>query len=108
MAEHHETEHNSSKGLHLTFTVALLAMLAPFSIDTYLPSFESLGEEFQISLELLQQSISLYMIGFAATTLIYGSLSDSFGRRKVIIGALLLYIVSSIGCFLAQDYSTFY
>lgn len=107
MAEHHETEHNSSKGLHLTFTVALLAMLAPFSIDTYLPSFESLGQEFQISNELLQQSISLYMVGFAATTLIYGSLSDSFGRRKVIIGALLLYIISSIGCFLAQDYTTF-
>jgi len=82
-------------------------MLAPFSIDTYLPSFTSLGEEFQISQEALQQSISLYLIAFAATTLIYGSLSDSFGRRRVIIAALLFYIVSSIGCFLAQDYSTF-
>lgn len=82
-------------------------MLAPFSIDTYLPSFTSLGEEFHITQEALQQSISLYLIAFAATTLIYGSLSDSFGRRKVIIVALLFYIASSIGCFLAQDYSTF-
>ena len=97
----------TSKGYLLTFTVALLAMLAPFSVDTYLPSFAALGNHFQITREVLQQSISLYMVGFAATTLIYGSLSDSFGRRKVIIAALLFYIVSSIGCFLAQDYATF-
>jgi len=104
---HGDPSPNSSKGFVLTFTVALLAMLAPFSIDTYLPSFVSLGDEFQIGQEALQQSISLYLLAFAATTLIYGPLSDSFGRRRVIIGALLIYIASSIGCFLAQDYSTF-
>ena len=107
MANHHESNRFDSKGYLLTFTVALLAMLAPFSIDTYLPSFAALGKDFQITQEVLQQSISLYMVGFAATTLIYGSLSDSFGRRNVIIAALLLYIISSIGCFLAQDYTTF-
>jgi DHA1 family bicyclomycin/chloramphenicol resistance-like MFS transporter len=101
------TNDYDSKSYLLTFTVALLAMLAPFSIDTYLPSFVALGDHFQISQEVLQQSISLYMIGFAATTLIYGSLSDSFGRRRVIIIALLFYILSSIGCFMAEDYTTF-
>ena len=107
MAKNSQAAEFNSKGYILTLTVALLAMLAPFSIDTYLPSFASMGDEFQISQEALQQSLSLYLIAFAATTLIYGSLSDSFGRRRVIIVALLFYIASSIGCFLAQDYSTF-
>jgi len=107
VAKRHDSAQYDTKGNLLTFTVALLAMLAPFSVDTYLPSFTALGEAFQITPEALQQSISLYMVGFAATTLIYGSLSDSFGRRNVIIVALLFYIVSSFGCFLAQDYTTF-
>ena len=107
MAKTNQATELTSKGYILTFTIAMLAMLAPFSIDTYLPSFTAIGEEFQISQEALQQSLSLYLIAFAATTLIYGSLSDSFGRRRVIIVALLFYIASSIGCFLAQDYDTF-
>ena len=107
MTNQDDTNTYDSKAYLLTFTVALLAMLAPFSIDTYLPSFSELGKHFQITPEALQQSISLYMVGFAATTLIYGSLSDSFGRRRVILIALLFYIIASIGCFLAQSYSTF-
>ncbi len=107
MGNQPDSSQYNSKGYLLTFTIALLAMLAPFSIDTYLPSFAALGEAFQTTPEVLQQSISLYLAGFAASTLIYGSLSDSFGRRNVILAALLLYIISSIGCFLAQDYTTF-
>lgn len=91
------------RGFRLSFVVALLAMLAPFSIDTYLPSFPDIGKEFQAADWQLQQTLSLYLLAFAITTLVYGPLSDAYGRRSVIFGTLALYTVSSIGCVFASD-----
>ncbi len=101
----HESVHHAHHrhGLWLSFTVALLAMLAPFSIDTYLPSFPDIAREFQASPLYLQQTLSFYLLAFALTTLVYGPLADAFGRRVVVLGALLAYVASSIGCTLAPN-----
>ncbi|MDH4133930.1 MAG: Bcr/CflA family efflux MFS transporter, partial [Gammaproteobacteria bacterium] len=90
-------------GRWLAVTVALLAMLAPFSIDTYLPSFPDISREFSASPVYLQQTLSFYLLAFAVMTLVYGPLSDSFGRRRVVLVALLVYVASSIGCWLAPN-----
>ena len=83
--------------------VAFLAMLAPFSIDTYLPSFPDIAREFQASPLYLQQTLSFYLAAFAGMTLVYGPLSDTFGRRRVILWGLVTYVLTSIGCWLAPD-----
>jgi DHA1 family bicyclomycin/chloramphenicol resistance-like MFS transporter len=90
----------------LATLAALLAMLAPFSIDTYLPSFPEIQAAFAIGPALLQQTLSFYLLAFAVTTLIYGPLADGFGRRRVALGALALFIVASVGAALAADFST--
>lgn len=92
-----------AKGLPLSLVVAALAMLAPFTIDTYLPSFPDIAAELSASHAQMQQTLSLYLLAFAVSTLIYGPLSDSFGRRRVVLGALALYTVTSIGCALVDD-----
>ena len=101
----HETAHHAhrSHALRLSFTVAALAMLAPFSIDTYLPSFPDIGREFAASPVTLQQTLSLYLLSFAAMMLAYGPLSDAFGRKTVILVSTAVYVASSIGCALAPD-----
>ncbi|OOZ39225.1 Bcr/CflA family drug resistance efflux transporter [Solemya pervernicosa gill symbiont] len=81
----------------------MLAMLAPFTIDTYLPSFPSIASEFGASDLQLQQTLSLYLLAFAVSTLIYGPLSDGFGRRGVVLLALLVYVASSVGAALVVD-----
>lgn len=83
--------------LFIAFMVAALSMLAPFTIDTYLPSFPAIAADLGASHAQMQQTMGLYLAAFALTTLIYGPLSDSFGRRPVIIGALALYVIASIG-----------
>ncbi|MHB8697950.1 MAG: multidrug effflux MFS transporter [Sulfuricaulis sp.] len=88
-------------GRWLPFTVALLAMLAPFSIDTYLPSFPDIGREFAASSVALQQTLSLYLLAFAVMMLVYGPLSDAFGRKTVVLASTAVYVASSIGCALA-------
>lgn len=90
-------------GRWLAVTVALLAMLAPFSIDTYLPSFPDIAREFAVSPLYLQQTLSFYLLAFAVMTLVYGPLSDTYGRRAVALWAVALYVASSIGCWLAPN-----
>jgi DHA1 family bicyclomycin/chloramphenicol resistance-like MFS transporter len=91
------------KGLPLSLVVAALAMLAPFTIDTYLPSFPDIAAELAASHAQMQQTLSLYLLAFAVSTLIYGPLSDSFGRRRVILLALVIYTLTSIGCAYAEN-----
>ncbi len=87
----------------MSVVVAVLAMLAPFTIDTYLPSFPDIALQLSASPLQMQQTLSLYLFAFAISTLFYGPLSDSFGRRPVVWVALLIYMAASIGCALVED-----
>lgn len=79
-------------------------MIGPFSVDTYLPSFPAIGREFALASFELQQTLSVYLMAFALMTLFHGTLSDSFGRRPVILGCLVTYTLGSIGCAFAQSF----
>jgi DHA1 family bicyclomycin/chloramphenicol resistance-like MFS transporter len=78
-------------------------MLAPFTIDTYLPSFPDIAAELVATPLQIQQTMSFYLLAFALSTLFYGPLADSFGRRRIAVVALLLYAASSVGCALALN-----
>ena len=92
---------------HLTLIAALLSMLGPFSIDTYLPSFPAIELEFGVSRAVLSQSLAVYLLAFAASTLVWGPLADRFGRRLVILVSMFLYTLGSVGCALADSAGTF-
>lgn len=79
-------------------------MLGPFSIDTYLPSFPAIERDFTITTLQLQQTLSAYLLPFAFMTLFHGTLSDSFGRRPVILVSLVCFALGSVGCAMAQSY----
>ncbi len=88
----------------LTLLLAGLTMVGPLAIDTYLPSFPAIARTFDASPLLIQQTLSMFLFCFAFMMLFYGTLSDSFGRRPVILGSLVLYIVASIGGALAPSF----
>lgn len=85
--------------------LAGLAMIGPFTIDTYLPSFPAMGRDLAATPAQLQQTLSVYFLTFAVMTLFHGTLSDSFGRRPVILASLVVYIAASIGCAAATDFA---
>ena len=78
-------------------------MIGPFTINTYLPSFPDISAEFGIGLGAMSQTLSVYLIAFGVTTLMWGPLADAFGRRRVVLGALLLYVMASLGCAFADN-----
>lgn len=79
-------------------------MLGPFSVDTYLPSFPAIQREFAVTLIEVQQTLTAYLVAFAVMTLFHGALSDSFGRRPVILACLAIHVLGSIGCTFAQSF----
>ena len=85
----------------LAVLLALLGMLGPFSIDTYIPAFTGIAQSTGATPVQMQQTLSAYLFGFAFMNLFHGALSDSFGRRPVILGGLAVFTVASIGCALA-------
>lgn len=89
-----------------TFAILLaaLAMLGPFSIDTYMPSFPEIGRSFGVSTLELQFTISAFLATFAVMSLFHGAIADSYGRRPVILVNLALFVVASAGCALAAAF----
>ena len=83
--------------------LALLGMLGPFSIDTYLPAFSSISQSLGATPLQMQQTLSAYLFGFAFMALFHGALSDSFGRRPVVLWGVAAFTLASIGCALAQS-----
>jgi DHA1 family bicyclomycin/chloramphenicol resistance-like MFS transporter len=92
--------------LAITLLLASLSMISPLSIDTFLPSFPTIAEEFGITSWRVQQIITAYLLPFACFSLVHGPLSDALGRRRVVIGGLVLYTAGSVGCFLAPTFGT--
>ncbi len=82
----------------IAFLLAALAALGPFAIDTYLPSFPEIGARLGVSPLAVQQTLSAYLLPFALMTLWHGAISDALGRRRVVLAALALFSLASLGC----------
>lgn len=87
----------------LIVILASLSMLGALSIDAYLPALLAIASEFSATDAAVQQSLTAYVLAFAVMTLFYGTLSDSFGRRPVILVSLVFYLLSSIGAAMATS-----
>ena len=86
----------------LAVLLACLGMLGPFSIDTYLPAFTGIAAAIGATPVEMQQTLSAYLLGFALMNLFHGALSDSFGRRPVVLWGLVVFTLASVGCALSQ------
>lgn len=93
------------KNVSLIIILACLSMLGAFSTDTYLPSFPSIAAEFRIGLDVVQQTLTVYLLAMAVMTLFHGTLSDAVGRRPIILGGLALYVAASVGALFARNFS---
>jgi len=87
----------------LAMLLALLGMLGPFSIDTFIPAFSGISQTLGATPVQMQQTLSAYLFGFAFMNLLHGALSDSFGRRPVVLWGIAVFTLASAGCALSQS-----
>src|SRR3981189_3020654 len=95
--------HHGSRRFRWGFAAVLAppAALGPFSIDAYLPAFAGIQAALGATPLEIQQTLSGYLFAFGLMFLFHGALSDSFGRRPVILVALVVYTIPSVGAALA-------
>ena len=89
----------------LTLVLAGLSMLGAFSIDTYFPSFPSIAAHFDVTLADMQKTLSFYLLAIAMMSLFHGALSDSFGRRNIILVTLSIYTIACLGSMIAPSFN---
>lgn len=94
-----------SQGLTVLL-LALLLGLQPITTDLYLPALPALTQGFGASMVQAQLTLTALLLAFGTSQLVWGPLSDKWGRRPVLLGGIAVYTASAIACALAPDIET--
>jgi MFS transporter, DHA1 family, multidrug resistance protein len=81
--------------------LVLVAAMGPMALQILVPSMPGLVEVFEVPFETVQLSLMLFLIGLAGAQLIYGPLSDRFGRRPVMLAGIGIYLAGTLICLLS-------
>lgn len=78
-------------------------LVGTFAQNLFMPILPSMQEEFHTTATIINWTVSVFTIALAIMQVVYGPLIDQYGRRKVLIPALVLYVLASVGCYLVQS-----
>lgn len=93
----------SPNTLAMTATLALLTALGPLSTDMYLPSLPAIAKVFGADTASTQLTLSFFLAGFAVGQIFYGPLSDRYGRKPVLLGGFVLFLIATFLCSFAPS-----
>jgi MFS transporter, DHA1 family, multidrug resistance protein len=96
--QHKREEAAPAAGIWLILGFGFLSAMAPLSVDIYLPALPMLQKSFAADEAHTLLTLSAFLIGFGAGQLFLGPISDRIGRKRPLIGGLVLYLVASVGC----------
>jgi DHA1 family bicyclomycin/chloramphenicol resistance-like MFS transporter len=88
-------------------TLILMAGLSALTMNIFLPSLPGMATYFGVPYGVMQQSVALYLALSAALQLVIGPISDRYGRRNVLIGSLILFLIATVGTLLAPNATVF-
>ncbi|KAI9804036.1 MAG: hypothetical protein M1833_000317 [Piccolia ochrophora] len=89
---------------YIVFIVAWAAFFSPLSANIYFPALNILSSDLHVSLELMNLTITSYMICQGIIPSILGDLADTSGRRPVYLLAFIVYLAANIGLAIQDSY----
>ncbi|ABK14192.1 drug resistance transporter, Bcr/CflA subfamily [Methanothrix thermoacetophila PT] len=87
----------------LIVLISLLSAFVPLSTDLYLPALPGMADYFCVSSDLANLTLTMFFLSFGAGTLLWGPLSDRYGRRPMLLIGLSLYSIASLACAFSTD-----
>lgn len=91
-------QHKEIRPVFIIVLLCLISSAGRFVIDSYLPSLPSIQYELVLSHALVQMTLTIYLLGLGFSQLFYGPLSDRFGRRKVLILGMFVFLIGNTLC----------
>lgn len=85
------------------FLVVSISFLMGIGIELYVPSLPDMAHFYHANISYIQLTISLYLLGYGLGQIILGSLSDSYGRRKIFIASSMVFSISSMLCIVSDS-----
>jgi DHA1 family bicyclomycin/chloramphenicol resistance-like MFS transporter len=92
-----------SRSVGLAVVLGLLSAVGPFAIDMYLPAMPAIGTELGTDIGRVQLTLTVFFVAMGVGQLLYGPLSDMFGRKPPLYVGLGLFAVASVGCAVTTD-----
>ena len=83
--------------------LAAVSALGPVGMQILLPALPVIKQTFDVSNDVAQLTLSLSMLAIAIGTLVYGPLSDKYGRKRVMLAGIVITLIGSIVCFIADS-----
>lgn len=102
-----EKDRQLERRVFIIIFLGALSAFGPFVMDMYLPVLPAMEKWFGCSTALVQLGLTTGLVGLAAGQLVFGPISDKYGRRKPLICAMLLFIIATAGCIFAADIHQF-
>ncbi|WP_259394778.1 multidrug effflux MFS transporter [Shewanella sp. SR44-3] len=87
--------------------LAAMAAITPLAIDMYLPAMSVISSDFSTDITLVQQSLSLYLAGYALGMLTFGPIADKIGRRPLVLVGLIGFALISLAISMSQSIEVF-
>ncbi|MCC8416442.1 MAG: MFS transporter [Rickettsia endosymbiont of Gnoriste bilineata] len=84
------------------YIIILIIAIPILSETIYTPSLPSLAKDLAISANLAEYTLTIYLFGFAVGVLLWGNLSDSYGRKPCLLIGFLIYALSCYICYLGS------
>lgn len=84
--------------IYLILFLGMLSAFGPFVIDMYLPALPEMTEVFRCDASTVQLGLTFCMVGLACGQLIFGPLSDKYGRKPVLVFSLAIFVMASVIC----------
>lgn len=100
------TKKQNSKLFILVF-LGMLSAFGPFVMDMYLPTLPAMSDYFHTTSSMVQLGLTSSMVGLAVGQLVFGPLSDKYGRRRPLMIAIALFLLSTVGCIFSQTIMQF-
>lgn len=98
---------NKQKYTFLMFLLGMLSAFGPFVTDLYLPALPNLAEYFKTTPSMSQLSLTMSMLGLSVGQIFIGPLSDKFGRKRLLVICLAMFVAGTLACMYSPNVIVF-